>query len=54
MELGLANRKAIISGGNRGIGRTIAQFLAREGVHVALLGRNEHRFHIPNARTRRA
>ncbi|HYC49275.1 MAG TPA: SDR family oxidoreductase [Burkholderiales bacterium] len=41
MELGLNGRKAIISGANRGIGRTIAQFFAREGVHVALLGRNE-------------
>jgi len=41
MDLNLKNRKAIISGANRGIGRTIATFYAREGVHVALLGRNE-------------
>ena len=41
MELGLKNRKAVISGANRGIGRTIALAFADEGMHVALLGRNE-------------
>jgi NAD(P)-dependent dehydrogenase (short-subunit alcohol dehydrogenase family) len=41
MELGLQNRKAIISGANRGIGRTIALAFAQEGMNVALLGRNE-------------
>ena len=41
MELGLKNRKAVISGANRGIGRTIALAFAAEGMHVALLGRNE-------------
>jgi NAD(P)-dependent dehydrogenase (short-subunit alcohol dehydrogenase family) len=40
MDLRLKNRKAIISGANRGIGRTIATALASEGVHLALLGRN--------------
>jgi len=40
MDLGLNNRKAMISGANRGIGRTIAFALAAEGVHLALLGRN--------------
>lgn len=40
MELGLKNRRAIISGANRGIGRTIALAYAQEGMHVALLGRN--------------
>ncbi len=40
MELGLQDRKAIISGANRGIGRTIALALAAEGVHIAALGRN--------------
>ncbi|HEV7799430.1 MAG TPA: SDR family oxidoreductase [Burkholderiales bacterium] len=40
MELGLKNRRAIISGANRGIGRTIALAFAQEGMHVALLGRN--------------
>lgn len=41
MELGLKNRKAVISGANRGIGRTIALAFAQEGMHLALLGRNE-------------
>jgi 3-oxoacyl-[acyl-carrier protein] reductase len=41
MELGLADRRAIISGANRGIGRTIALAFAAEGMHLALLGRNE-------------
>jgi NAD(P)-dependent dehydrogenase (short-subunit alcohol dehydrogenase family) len=40
MELGLKGRKAVISGANRGIGRTIAQAFAAEGVAVAALGRN--------------
>lgn len=40
MELGLKHRKAIISGANRGIGRTIAHAYAAEGIHLALLGRN--------------
>jgi NAD(P)-dependent dehydrogenase (short-subunit alcohol dehydrogenase family) len=40
MELSLANRKAIISGANRGIGRSIAFAYAAEGIHLALLGRN--------------
>lgn len=40
MELGLQGRKAIISGANRGIGRTIAFALAAEGARIAALGRN--------------
>jgi NAD(P)-dependent dehydrogenase (short-subunit alcohol dehydrogenase family) len=41
MDLNLKNRKAVISGANRGIGRIIALAFAREGMHVALLGRND-------------
>jgi 3-oxoacyl-[acyl-carrier protein] reductase len=40
MNLNLTNRKAIISGANRGIGRSIALAYAAEGIHLALLGRN--------------
>jgi NAD(P)-dependent dehydrogenase (short-subunit alcohol dehydrogenase family) len=40
MELSLSGRRAIISGANRGIGRSIAIAFAAEGVHLALLGRN--------------
>jgi NAD(P)-dependent dehydrogenase (short-subunit alcohol dehydrogenase family) len=40
MDLALKTRKAIISGANRGIGRSIALGYAAEGVDLALLGRN--------------
>lgn len=41
MELGLHGRVAFITGASRGIGREIALFLAREGVHLGLFGRDE-------------
>ena len=41
MDLKLRNRKAIISGANRGIGRSIALAYAAEGVDLAVLGRND-------------
>jgi NAD(P)-dependent dehydrogenase (short-subunit alcohol dehydrogenase family) len=43
MNLQLADRKAIISGANRGIRRSIALAYAAEGIHLALLGRNSGR-----------
>ena len=54
MDLKLANRKAIISGANRGIGRSIALAYAAEGVHLALLGRNERRARSSRRRSRDA
>jgi 3-oxoacyl-[acyl-carrier protein] reductase len=41
MDLKLKGRKAIISGGSKGIGRAIAMALADEGCHVAICARNE-------------
>lgn len=37
----LKNKKAIITGGSRGLGKATALALAREGVDVAITGRNE-------------
>ena len=43
MDLGIAGKRALVLGGNRGIGFGIAQALAAEGVHVAITGRDAAR-----------
>lgn len=40
MELGLKNKRALITGGAKGIGRAIAHDLAKEGVKLILISRN--------------
>jgi NAD(P)-dependent dehydrogenase (short-subunit alcohol dehydrogenase family) len=41
MDLELKGKAAIVTGGNRGIGKAIARELAREGVNVALVARDK-------------
>jgi NAD(P)-dependent dehydrogenase (short-subunit alcohol dehydrogenase family) len=40
MDLGLAGLKAIVTGGTKGIGRSVAEHLAREGASVGICARN--------------
>jgi NAD(P)-dependent dehydrogenase (short-subunit alcohol dehydrogenase family) len=40
MDLGLEGKRAIVTGGSKGIGKAIARELAREGVDVAIVARS--------------
>jgi len=41
MELGLSGKRAVVTGGSKGIGRAIALGLAEEGVDVAICARSD-------------
>ena len=41
MDLGIAGRNALVTGGSRGLGRQCAVSLAAEGVNVAICGRTQ-------------
>lgn len=43
MNLGIKGKRAIVTGGNRGIGRCCALALAREGARVCITARDEQR-----------
>lgn len=42
MNLGLAGRRGLVTGGSKGLGEAIARELVSEGARVAICSRNEH------------
>ena len=54
MELGIAGRRALVTGGSKGLGFAIAEELVREGVHVAICSRSEEEVQAAAERLREA
>ncbi|MBV1697769.1 MAG: SDR family NAD(P)-dependent oxidoreductase [Hyphomicrobiales bacterium] len=54
MDLKLSGRSALVTGSSKGIGLAVAQWLAREGVHVALVARSADRLEQEAAALRKA
>src|SRR5262245_6969539 len=54
MDLELSGRRAIVTGGSRGIGKVIARVLAAEGVDVAISARGEEQLKAAAAELREA
>ena len=52
MDLGLKDKVAIVTGGSRGIGRSIALQFADEGCHVAICARGEEKLRETDAELR--
>ena len=53
MDLGLAGKNVIVTGGSRGIGKQIALAFGREGANVAICARNEGPLRDTEAEIRR-
>lgn len=45
MDLGLGGRVAVVMGASKGLGRAVANSLAREGCHLAIASRDRQRIH---------
>ncbi|MCY4528585.1 MAG: SDR family NAD(P)-dependent oxidoreductase [Chloroflexi bacterium] len=52
MDLGIAGRTALVTGGSRGLGKHCALSLAREGVNVAICGRSQDTLDVTSAELR--
>ena len=46
MDLRLAGKRALVCGGSSGLGRAVAEALAAEGAHVALLSRDAEKLQV--------